>query len=647
MVLALVFLVTGFASVAAYHEDDDAIHDWADPRFEDRWARTDLPVSTLAVARTWIWGPSPYTEGMMEPYEESPGGMRLVQYMDKSRMELNDPDIADTSIWVVTQGLLSLDMMEGRIQVGDAAFEMHSEGPSMENVAGDPGPDNGPTYATMGELMDEAARAEGTVITDWLSSDGMISSDGDLGDYGVTAAHHVQQDWIDHTVASVFWDFMNSEGLIWDGEYMEDNLFPNPYYAVGLPVTEAYWTNVMVGGDSKDVLVQCFERRCLTYAPSNPDGWKVEAGNVGQHYYRWLQTHDEEPEPPFDVLAEGLVQPRGATYTDHGVYVAEAGAGGDNCVTIEEEFEGETEEFELCAGYSGAVTLVDDEGQSRVVDELPSIIAHEDAVGAHDVAFDGEGNMYIAMGFGGPPEARALFGELGDYFATVVKVDTEGMLSIVADLGDYEETVNPDGSEEPDTNPYAIAWHDGGLVVVDAGGNSLLRVETDGSIETIAVFEDRIVPSPPFIPGDEMPMNSVPTNVVVGPDGYYYVSELTGFPFPVDAARVYQVTPDGDVEIYAEGFTNGIDLAFDSAGRLHVLELVAGGILNVDEEAIGGGDFSSAASQIVRVNEDGSLTHLEIPGLYAATGLAIGSMDEMYVVNLSLTPLAQLVQIDL
>jgi hypothetical protein len=33
--------------------------------------------------------------------------------------------------------------------------------------------------------------------------------------------------------------------------------------------------------------VQVFERRVLTYTPSNPDGWKVEAGNVGLQYYQW------------------------------------------------------------------------------------------------------------------------------------------------------------------------------------------------------------------------------------------------------------------------------------------------------------------------------------------------------------------------
>ena len=44
---------------------------------------------------------------------------------------------------------------------------------------------------------------------------------------------------------------------------------------------------MLVGGVSKLVLVQVFERRVLTYTPDNPDGWKVEAGNVGLQYYEW------------------------------------------------------------------------------------------------------------------------------------------------------------------------------------------------------------------------------------------------------------------------------------------------------------------------------------------------------------------------
>jgi hypothetical protein len=35
------------------------------------------------------------------------------------------------------------------------------------------------------------------------------------------------------------------------------------------------------------VLVQCFERRCLTFTPDNSPESQVEAGNIGQHYYLW------------------------------------------------------------------------------------------------------------------------------------------------------------------------------------------------------------------------------------------------------------------------------------------------------------------------------------------------------------------------
>lgn len=61
----------------------------------------------------------------------------------------------------------------------------------------------------------------------------------------------------------------------------------NPVYATGLPITEAYWASVKVGGAYRDVLIQCFERRCLTHTPDNPNGFEVEAGNTGLHYYIW------------------------------------------------------------------------------------------------------------------------------------------------------------------------------------------------------------------------------------------------------------------------------------------------------------------------------------------------------------------------
>jgi hypothetical protein len=52
-------------------------------------------------------------------------------------------------------------------------------------------------------------------------------------------------------------------------------------------------------------------------------------------------------------------------------------------------------------------------------------------------------------------------------------------------------------------------------------------------------------------------MQAVPTSVVVGPDRQYYVSQLTGFPFPPGGANVFRVNPrTGAVSVVASGFTN-------------------------------------------------------------------------------------------
>ena len=57
--------------------------------------------------------------------------------------------------------------------------------------------------------------------------------------------------------------------------------------AFGFPVTEPFWTTIRVNGQDRMILAQAFQRRILTYSPNNPDGWKVEMGNVGAQYYTW------------------------------------------------------------------------------------------------------------------------------------------------------------------------------------------------------------------------------------------------------------------------------------------------------------------------------------------------------------------------
>jgi sugar lactone lactonase YvrE len=88
----------------------------------------------------------------------------------------------------------------------------------------------------------------------------------------------------------------------------------------------------------------------------------------------------------------------------------------------------------------------------------------------------------------------------------------------------------------------------------------------------------------------------VPTSVEVGRDGSYYVSQLTGFPFPVGAANVYRVSRRGGTpEVFASGFTNIMDLAFGPDGTLYVLE--------IDHDSLLGPDTDGAIFAISRKGE--------------------------------------------
>ena len=56
---------------------------------------------------------------------------------------------------------------------------------------------------------------------------------------------------------------------------------------IGYAKSEPFVTTVKVAGVQRQVVVQVFERRVLTYNAANSDAFKVEMGNIGQHYHRW------------------------------------------------------------------------------------------------------------------------------------------------------------------------------------------------------------------------------------------------------------------------------------------------------------------------------------------------------------------------
>jgi uncharacterized protein YkwD len=244
--------------------------------FKDTWRQADGPVAMDMVDRSWLWGPDTFLTGF-ETYADAPGNERQIAYFDKSRMEINDPDADPTSIWYVTNGLLVRDMIRGVIQVGDQEFEQHE--PAQIAIAGDNLSSNpsAPTYASLREhsAMNEGHREPdrtGQSVETWLTANGMLHDDGDVPS-GVTYGYY--HDTTGFNVADVFWEWI-SEADHYDW-----------LYAVGHPITDPYWVYTNVDGEPTWVLAQAFQRRLLTFTPSNDPGWQLEMGNVGRHYYAW------------------------------------------------------------------------------------------------------------------------------------------------------------------------------------------------------------------------------------------------------------------------------------------------------------------------------------------------------------------------
>ena len=91
-----------------------AANAFANSAFQSTWDRTDHPASQGQVKRSFYWGPRPNTAGMQEEYAEGPGGKRLVQYFDKSRMEINNPNGDPNDPFFVTNGLLTVELISGQ-----------------------------------------------------------------------------------------------------------------------------------------------------------------------------------------------------------------------------------------------------------------------------------------------------------------------------------------------------------------------------------------------------------------------------------------------------------------------------------------------------------------------------------------------------
>lgn len=295
LVLAVALLALSVMySLAVHRAAPSAAGAYADPAFQQLWQRTDQPVSAGRAQRSWYWGPQP-GEVKTEPYSGSKTGFRLVQYFDKARMEINNPDSDRNSEWFVTTGLLVAEMVAGKQQIGDR--EYRALGAAEIAVGGDgleTDPD-APTYTSFrpvssltGPGANRARNRTGQPITATINRAGKVGDSAGLGLYpgAIVSAY---SDVLGHNIPKAFDDFLNLKGMVnLNGTVVDNQLLANRIFVMGYPISEPYWARVKIQGVYADVMFQMYERRSLAYIPSLQQGWQVQMGNVGAHYSRWL-----------------------------------------------------------------------------------------------------------------------------------------------------------------------------------------------------------------------------------------------------------------------------------------------------------------------------------------------------------------------
>ena len=310
------------------------------------------------------------------------------------------------------------------------------------------------------------------------------------------------------------------------------------------------------------------------------------------------------------VFATGLNSPRGLKFgPDGNLYVAEAGLGGTSST------QGQCDQVippvgPYLGGNTARILEINPSGVvSTLVENLPSTEnALGDRMGIADIEFF-DNTLYALLAAGGCSHGHS------DYPASIIKINSNGSWSVIADLSNWQmnnPVANPEEDDfEPDGSWYSLISAKGNLYAVEPNHGEMVKVSTNGNISRVidfSAFYGHVVPT------------------AVAYHGNFYVGNLNTFPIVAGSSNIYKVTPSGQSQIWATGFSAVLGVAFDNQARMYVLETSS---VN--------GFPTPNTGRVIRVLPSGE-KEVIVDSLFFPTAMTYGPDGALYVSNKGFGP---------
>jgi len=310
------------------------------------------------------------------------------------------------------------------------------------------------------------------------------------------------------------------------------------------------------------------------------------------------------------VFATGLNSPRGLKFgPDGNLYVAEAGLGGTSST------QGQCDQVippvgPYLGGNTARILEINPSGVvSTLVENLPSTEnALGDRMGIADIEFFNN-TLYALLAAGGCSHGHS------DNPASIIKINSNGSWSVIADLSNWQmnnPVANPEEDDfEPDGSWYSLISAKGNLYAVEPNHGEMIKVSTNGNISRVIDFS-------------ALYGHVVPTAVAY--HGNFYVGNLNTFPIVAGSSNIYKVTPSGQSQIWATGFSAVLGVAFDNQARMYVLETSS---VN--------GFPTPNTGKVIRVLPSGE-KEVIVDSLFFPTAMTYGPDGALYVSNKGFGP---------